>query len=1191
MIPTGHSVVPKACRFVACLSSLLFIATSVRAAAAPESPQPRGIELLRTLDAEGAFVSLAGHALFLTRGISKEGARPPGSWFDTARDPATPALVSSSLPPAWQIAVIGDRAVVCDYTNSLGIWRIAGREWHQAASLPMPGQTENIAVRSQLAFIANHTAGLTIVDFSKPDLPKILSNFNPKIDCDAVALWKDHAILYGHWESRLVVVDVRDPAQPRQTGMYQHTPKTFNQGEAEVDNGFIYCTANRALVIVDVADPANPKLAAEVPFSGPITDVWVQDGYAFLAGAGGVHVLDVSSPAKPAPAGFFPCAASQVAAQRTQAGAAKPGYFVYAANKTGPAQVLFFPVPDRPGAAEDGSPSPVLNYNCHTAIGLGESQASLVDGYGQVRSRHAQVLLPPLDAPLMPFVSERPRPEIKWRQRLDEGHLPAVRTSVSGPGIDLDWSAFASDTGGLAGDHVVFHRSGPGPVRLVFPGLFSAECVDGRIISQGRCWAWLPPGVQVRVRPARYNLCSPDSWSSAIPRFSPATAVKLTEGLAEAFSGSRQSYMARSIRYRIPATPGKPAHVYLGLLDPALAWEGNNPKKLPGYRILRLTVDGQTRQLDLAKMDARRPTVLAYQLTTKNGAIDVEVRPDPSSTHCYFETVISGIWVFDEPVKEEDLVRGVLDGRARCHIRCGQEPLDEVATLVEFELGSGPEQSLFLPYDPPLVAAAGKAPSATEARLEVGQRWRPWLASGAQFSLGVQPYDDLCRASLILLRLLRERHPGASAGGADLDVLKPGASVYNSFWMRDGSYMAVMLDRAGFHQEAETSMRHWWQPGITGELAPHAQQRAGFWQAPVTQWDGTGQAMWALVNHYELTRDRKWLESVYPSIRRAAQWLHSAADASRTFTANGEKPVTWGLLPVGEGEAITWGVNYYHDYWAVLGLRQALVAARALNALDDVQAFEATYAEFHADLKRSLEWAFEHTTARAYLPATPYNAHASIWGSMAALHPCRVLDPLDPMMEATLREFEERSTAENCVTYQKNHILPYLNGDLAMGHLLRDDRPRFHRYVDGLVEHASPTRGWIEGILLNERRGTGDMPHGWGAAQYLMLHRNSLVFENAGTLELGWGIKTPWLESGAEPKATGAPTAFGSVDVSFSLRDGVFHCAFARRAAGHPDPERIRLRLPADCASLRGVRFNDRDCAVSAKQTFLDFIP
>ena len=162
-----------------------------------------------------------------------------------------------ALPAAWQVAVAGDHALVCDYTKFLTIYDIRDRQWTAPPKLSMPAQTENVVIRKNFAYIANHVAGLTIVDIATPSEPSIVSNFNPGIDCDAVALWRDCAILYGHWESRLALADVSDPANPRQIGLYQHEPKTFNQGEVEVANGFAYCTGVNSLVIVNIADPGQ----------------------------------------------------------------------------------------------------------------------------------------------------------------------------------------------------------------------------------------------------------------------------------------------------------------------------------------------------------------------------------------------------------------------------------------------------------------------------------------------------------------------------------------------------------------------------------------------------------------------------------------------------------------------------------------------------------------------------------------------------------------------------------------------------------------------------------------------------------------------------------------------------------------------------------------------------------------------
>ena len=44
-------------------------------------------------------------------------------------------------------------------------------------------------------------------------------------------------------------------------------------------------------------------------------------------------------------------------------------------------------------------------------------------------------------------------------------------------------------------------------------------------------------------------------------------------------------------------------------------------------------------------------------------------------------------------------------------------------------------------------------------------------------------------------------------------MLKPGATVYDAFWLRDGSYLSVALDVAGLASDAERSLRLFWQPG------------------------------------------------------------------------------------------------------------------------------------------------------------------------------------------------------------------------------------------------------------------------------------------------------------------------------------------------------------------------------------------
>ena len=231
---------------------------------------------------------------------------------------------------------------------------------------------------------------------------------------------------------------------------------------------------------------------------------------------------------------------------------------------------------------------------------------------------------------------------------------------------------------------------------------------------------------------------------------------------------------------------------------------------------------------------------------------------------------------------------------------------------------------------------------------------------------------------------------------------RPGAGIYDNFWIRDGSYIANALGLAGYPEEVEKSLRLFWQPGLKGQFATWGQQPAGYWQSPITQWDSNGEALWALVHHFQLTQDKQWLRTAYDSIRKGALWIRYACEQMKFTLEQGERPVYYGLLPPGEGEAIVSGINYYHNFWALLGLHQATIAAVALGKTEDAQTFRAAYDDLRTNLLASVEWAYQHTGKGKFIPATPFDTDVSIWGSAGALYPCGFLEPLDPMMTACL---------------------------------------------------------------------------------------------------------------------------------------------------------------------------------------------
>lgn len=302
------------------------------------------VEYVRDLPGSGSYIHLVGQSLFLTpdRASSKKvEPKPvvPGTWFDIGSDPASPTVVNNALPSAWDVVVDGDFAFACDYQKFVTVYDIRDRQWREVTRLTMPSMAENLVLRDKLLFVANHVAGLTIVDVSAPQTSVIVSNLNPHIDCDAVAIWKNTAVLYGHWECKIVVADISDPAKPKVTGECQLPPKIFNGGELEVSDGYAYATTTTGLVVLNVTDPNAPKLIATADIGGVVNDVILLDHFAFVASRqSGVRILDIQDPAKPVEVGYDSTSASALAVQRVAG--SETQYRIYTAGRT-PAVLVF----------------------------------------------------------------------------------------------------------------------------------------------------------------------------------------------------------------------------------------------------------------------------------------------------------------------------------------------------------------------------------------------------------------------------------------------------------------------------------------------------------------------------------------------------------------------------------------------------------------------------------------------------------------------------------------------------------------------------------------------------------------------------------------------------------------------------------------------------------------------------------
>ena len=823
-------------------------------------------------------------------------------------------------------------------------------------------------------------------------------------------------------------------------------------------------------------------------------------------------------------------------------------------------------------------PHLLYNVNLQTAIGLGDERASVVDGFGQIQSRHVWVHYE-IGTPLKSVA------ELESSQRLEEGYLPVVHTTVRSPNGALSSVAFTSDFEGVKADYWGLDIVQPCRVTLWFPSAPSITTSNGMAVSQNQVLAVLPSALKVRTTQAKYN-CLSLNFMDILPETEGARLPHLDL----AFSGRRQasSFIGRgNIEYRFPLTAGQTYYVYLGFIN-----TGNQP----GEVILDLYVEGQKQTVDVGLGDSGQPILKEFIAKPQGDSVDVKVECNPSSTNPYRLFFINGIWIFNAAADPKRIVTGELNREALFYVPCGRESMGDLASSVVLDLmpAGVQEKGWFkFPYEA-AQSEAGRlqAVSPTAALGAAKERWNSLFDKGASFVTGVPKLDNLYKTSLINLFLLRTRYHSKSASGEDIYVVKTGCTVYDGFWYRDGSYIVVALDSAGHNEEAEKSLRLFWMSTLQGNMKTQGQEPCGAWSRPLGEWDGQGQALWALVRHYEITGDKDWLEKIYPSVRRGARWIREATAQTMVIGEDGVKPIYYGLLPVGEGEAIGHGYIYYHNFWAVLGLRKALVASEALGEEADHTWIRECYEEFGANLRRSVQQAYHQSAEQPFLPGDPYNPNLDIWGSIAALYPCEFLQPHDPMMTTTLQRME-RHSKEDLYTFvvgpdKDKRMWTYMTVDWAMCYMLRDESSKFQRLFNGYVEHASPTNGWVESILVDSRQGGGDMPQGWAAADYVLLLRQALVWEMENKLHLCWGMSPDWLSENREIMVNNAPTLFGTL--TFQLKRSsssslVFHYTLQAHA-NQAKPEEIILHIPPQLAkNLRSIEINAKPHPWSPGQT------
>ncbi len=169
--------------------------------------------------------------------------------------------------------------------------------------------------------------------------------------------------------------------------------------------------------------------------------------------------------------------------------------------------------------------------------------------------------------------------------------------------------------------------------------------------------------------------------------------------------------------------------------------------------------------------------------------------------------------------------------------------------------------------------------------------WNAWVErqSWNFYGLG-EPLIDLFKKSQFFVRSHVDRHGGIIASG-DSDMLQGGRDTYAYVWPRDAAYVATALDWIGDRHSArkffefcnkiitqEGYLMHKYRPDGSLGSSWHGWIVNGHPELPIQE-DETALILWALWEHWLVSKDLDFIESIYDSfIKKAATFLATYRD-------------------------------------------------------------------------------------------------------------------------------------------------------------------------------------------------------------------------------------------------------------------------------------------------------------------------
>lgn len=507
--------------------------------------------------------------------------------------------------------------------------------------------------------------------------------------------------------------------------------------------------------------------------------------------------------------------------------------------------------------------------------------------------------------------------------------------------------------------------------------------------------------------------------------------------------------------------------------------------------------------------------------------------------------------------------------------------------LVMYRLVLEPGQSRQLEFKMPLVPLPADGPEAALVRSadaqkelkDVSEQWTAMVGRRMPLQLPEAKVQQYLLANTVTQMLAIDRIDGDW-------VINVNKFQYHRYYVGNGASMVIALDMAGQAEAARNCLLYTRKMQFPDGNFGLPGRKEQWW------WEMTGYALWAFGRHWELTRDRAFLDNVYPGVVAGVEWIRRMR---RTDPA--------GLMPPVAivDDAMLAGVHQTgQQVWNLIGLRGAVRLAEAAGKPDDARAFRAELDDFWAAFEKAVN-AKVTKTGGVITSALDGDSWGNHWDNLLTLYPEPLFEPFDPRVTATLRQcrstyvegllpfvlpravakqgaadWPDTERAGLAGTEQQGFVfnaMPSIhywqtpnNAQTALVRGTAEDQQDAVRDLYALLVHTSSTHAPQEfGTVPWGTRDLGIgghnlLPDGAASAKTVELLRNMLVRESGEDLYLLSAVSPEWLREGRVLAASGAPTNFGPVSFQADASDEGLRLKLAGPTRN--PPKRILVRVP-----------------------------